>query len=92
MAAAGRPERYPGYVAWEPSDVRVDSAGPVDIGLDGEALSMATPLLFRVQPGALRIRLPEGAPGLSPAAGDLRARGALRELRATAAGRSGSRT
>ncbi|MGY1616765.1 diacylglycerol/lipid kinase family protein [Geodermatophilus sp. SYSU D00691] len=90
-AAAGRPERYPGYVAWEPSAFQVDSADPVDVGLDGEALRMAPPLRFAVRPGALRIRLPEGALGLSPAARDVRARAALRELRLAASGRSGSR-
>jgi diacylglycerol kinase family enzyme len=90
-AAACRPDRYPGYVAWEPSAFQVDSANPVDIGLDGESLRMAPPLRFTIRPGALRIRLPEGAPGLSPAARDVRARGALRELRLAASGRSGSR-
>jgi diacylglycerol kinase family enzyme len=90
-AAAGRPDRCPGYVAWEPSAFQVDSANPVDIGIDGEALRMAPPLRFTIRPGALRIRLPEGALGLSPAARDVRAREALRELRSAASGRSGSR-
>jgi len=90
-AAAGRPDRYRGYVAWEPSVFDVDSANPVDMGVDGEALRMTPPLRFTIRSGALRVRLPEGALGLSPAARDLRARGALRELRLAASGRSGGR-
>jgi hypothetical protein len=39
----------------------------VPVGLDGEAVRMAPPLRFATRPGALRVRLPAGAPGVSPA-------------------------
>src|SRR3954471_8274225 len=55
--AAGRPERFPGYVAWEPSTFEVDSGSPIDAGIDGEAVRMLPPLRFTIRPGALRIRL-----------------------------------
>jgi diacylglycerol kinase family enzyme len=57
-AARGHPERIPGSVAWEPLRFEVDSGGPIDVGIDGEALGMAAPLRFTIWPGALRIRVP----------------------------------
>jgi diacylglycerol kinase family enzyme len=78
--AAGHPERFPGYVAWEPSTFEVDSGSPVDAGIDGEAVRMQPPLRFTIRPGALRIRLPRKASGLSPAARELQRRARLREL------------
>jgi hypothetical protein len=72
------PERVPGFIAWEPSTFEVDSAGALDAGIDGEALSLEPPLRFTARPAALRIRLPVHASGLSPAARDLRTRATLR--------------
>lgn len=66
--AARRPERFPGYAAWEPSTFEVDSGDLIDVGIDGEAVRMAPPLRFVIRPGAMRIRLPRHASGLSPAA------------------------
>lgn len=85
-AASGRPERFPGSVVWEPSTFEVDSGGPIDVGMDGEALRMAAPLRFTIRPGALRIRLPRET-RLSPAARPLRPRSALRDLLRSALGR-----
>jgi diacylglycerol kinase family enzyme len=68
--AAGRPDRVPGYLAWEALTLDVDSGGPVDAGIDGEAVRMTPPLHFTIRPAALRIRLPEHASGLSPAAAE----------------------
>jgi diacylglycerol kinase family enzyme len=68
--AAGHPERYPGYLAWEPVGFEVDAGDLVDVGIDGEALRMSPPLRFATRPGALRIRVP--ATGLSRTAGELR--------------------
>jgi diacylglycerol kinase family enzyme len=78
--AAGRPERVPGFAAWEVPAFEVDSGDLVHLGMDGEALSMAPPLRFTLRPGALRIRLPRHAGGLSPAAREQRARARLRGL------------
>jgi diacylglycerol kinase family enzyme len=69
--AAGHPERYPGYLAWEPLTFEVDSGDVVDAGTDGEALRMSPPLRFAARPGALRIRVPQDATGQSPAAREL---------------------
>jgi diacylglycerol kinase family enzyme len=89
--AADRPERFSGYVAWEAATFEVDSEGPVDLGLDGEALRMSPPLRFTIRSGALRVRLPEHAVGLSPAGRDLRLRSTLRDLRPDPTGPSGGR-
>jgi diacylglycerol kinase family enzyme len=78
--AAGRPDRLPGFVAWEPLTFEVDSGDLVAAGIDGEALRMRPPLRFTIQPGALRIRLPQHARGLSPAARELRMRARRRGL------------
>jgi diacylglycerol kinase family enzyme len=91
-AAAGRPERFAGFLSWEPEAFEVTSGDAIDLGADGEALRMAPPLRFTARPGALRVRLPHQAIGLSPAARDLRMRSALRELHHTAAGRPGGTT
>lgn len=78
-AASGHPETFPGSVAWEPSTFEVDSSGPIDVGMDGEALRMAAPLRFTIRPGALRVRLPQET-RLPPAARSLPARSTLRDL------------
>ena len=56
--AAGAIQRFPPALGWTTPRVRVDSGGPVEIALDGEAVVMDPPLLFESRPGALRIRLP----------------------------------
>jgi diacylglycerol kinase family enzyme len=78
--AAGRPDRLPGFVAWEPLTFEVDSGDSVDVGIDGEALRMRPPLRFTIRPGALRVRLARHASGLSPAARVLRRRARVRNL------------
>lgn len=77
-AAADRDGAVPGLLAWEPSSFEVDSGGPVDAGIDGEAVRLSPPLRFSTRPAALRIRLPEHVSGISPAARMLRARDRLR--------------
>lgn len=63
----GQAGRYPGLLSWSAREFEVRSSGPVEVGLDGEALVLDPPLRFASLPGALRVRLPRGA-GLSPAA------------------------
>ena len=53
---------------WSAAAFEVDSTGPVALGIDGEAVRMAPPLRFESRPGALRVRLPAAARGLSPSA------------------------
>jgi diacylglycerol kinase family enzyme len=52
---------------WTAAEFEVTAAGPVPVGLDGEAVRMTPPLRFATRPGALRVRLPARAPGVSPA-------------------------
>jgi diacylglycerol kinase family enzyme len=69
LEAAGRIHRFHGYQAWSTPEFVVDSADPlIDVGVDGEALRLQTPLRFRSLPGVLRVRVPLSAPGASPAA------------------------
>jgi diacylglycerol kinase family enzyme len=65
---AGRPERFRGWHEWTAPELVVDSSGPVEAGVDGEALTFDPPLRFRSLPAAVRVRIPVHAPGLSPAA------------------------
>jgi diacylglycerol kinase family enzyme len=67
LELVGQAERYPGLLSWSSPEFEVRSRGPVEVGLDGEALVLEAPLHFASMPGALRVRLPRGA-GLSPAA------------------------
>lgn len=68
-----------GWTAWTVPDLVVESDAPVEIGVDGEALTLEPPLSFRIRPGALVVRVPAaslrrtvGVQVLSPAAvGDL---------------------
>ena len=66
LEATGRASRFPGFLEWTAPDFRIDSGAPVEIGVDGEALRLEPPLLFRTRPGALRVRLPRHAIGHSP--------------------------
>jgi diacylglycerol kinase family enzyme len=67
LELVGQTRRYPGLLSWSAREFEVHSGGPVEVGLDGEALVLEPPLHFASLPGALRVRLPRGA-GLSPAA------------------------
>ena len=62
------PALYEGYLSWATPVFEVTSASPIAVGLDGESLEMEPPLVFRSRPGVLRLRLPLGAIGYSPAA------------------------
>jgi diacylglycerol kinase family enzyme len=66
--ASGRNWRPPGWVEWADASFQLESGQPVEIGIDGEALVLDPPIRFRTLPGALRVRIPRGAPGYSPAA------------------------
>jgi len=68
LEATGRADRFPNYLEWTAPSFRIDSSGPVDIGVDGEAMKLEPPLVFETKPQALRIRMPREAIGLSPSA------------------------
>jgi diacylglycerol kinase family enzyme len=66
--AAGRNWRPPGWIEWADASFELRSDQPVEIGIDGEAMVLDPPIRFRTLPAALRVRIPLGAPGYSPAA------------------------
>ena len=66
--SAGQLERAGGWTEWTAPTFTVDSGGPVEAGVDGEALLLDPPLDFRLLPAAVRVRIPTSAPGYSPAA------------------------
>jgi diacylglycerol kinase family enzyme len=68
LQAVGQAGRFRGWIRWDDTRFEVRSGAPVEIGIDGEALAVDPPLELRILPGALRVRIPRGAPGRSPAA------------------------
>lgn len=42
--AAGQLARYPGFHEWTAPDFRVEAGGPIEAGVDGEALVLESPL------------------------------------------------
>jgi len=68
LQAIGQARRFPGWLEWTAPRFEVTSAARVEIGVDGEALVMDSPLVFESRPGALRVRLPRRALRVSPAA------------------------
>ena len=69
LGTIGQHRRFGGVLQWSCLEFEVRATGPVAVGLDGEALILAPPLLFVCLPGALRVRLPRHATGVSPAGG-----------------------
>ncbi len=76
-----RPRRRP-VRQWETPGFRVEATRPVPVGIDGEAALLDPPLVFRVRPAALRVRIAASHPGASPSA--VEPVGALAALRALA--------
>jgi diacylglycerol kinase family enzyme len=68
LNAVGQVRRFHGWDEWTARRFQIDSERPVEIGIDGESLTMDPPLVFESMPGALRVRLPSHAIGRSPAA------------------------
>jgi diacylglycerol kinase family enzyme len=61
-------QSHRGLRHWSCLEFEVHSDGCIAVGLDGEALVLTPPLRFASLPGALRVRLPRHARGVSPAA------------------------
>jgi len=57
-APAGSPR--PAGWAWSARSLSVEASGPVPAGVDGEAVTLAPPLHFTIQPKALRVRIAPG--------------------------------
>jgi diacylglycerol kinase family enzyme len=92
LEATGQVRRFTGWVEWSSPRFVVSSAAPVQIGVDGEALTMDPPVVFESRPGALRVRLPRQNLRLSPAARtvQLLSGSTIAELGRVAAGRVGT--
>jgi diacylglycerol kinase family enzyme len=88
LQALGQVRRFAGWSEWTSERFTVESTGPVAAGIDGEAVVLEPPLEFRIDPAALRVRLPPRVVGLSPAAlAPGFTRSAFRDLWQIAAGR-----
>jgi diacylglycerol kinase family enzyme len=73
---------------WSAPAFRVDASAPVPAGVDGEAAILDPPVLFRVRPAVLRVRIAAHHPGASPSSVEpVGALAALRVLVRIAAGR-----
>ena len=53
---------------WTTPEIELNAPGPVAAGIDGEATMLEAPLLFRIRPLALRVRIAAHHPGVSPSA------------------------
>ena len=91
LEAVGQLRRFPGWMEWQAPRFEVGSAGPLHIGIDGEAAVLDPPLRFTVRAGALRVLLPRRRLRQSPAAAALHltSRSVLADLAGIAAGRIG---
>jgi len=67
LEAAGRVQRFASWSEWTTSEFEVHSSGPVEIGVDGEAMTLQPPVHFVTRPDTLTIRLPRTATRRSPA-------------------------
>lgn len=63
LELAGRIGEFRGLHEWTTAEVEVRSPRPVEIGIDGEAVTIDPPLRFVSRPRALTVRLPRSAAG-----------------------------
>jgi diacylglycerol kinase family enzyme len=52
---------------WATPEFAIESDGQVPVGVDGEALTMPSPVTLQIRPGVLRVRIAPQHPGASPA-------------------------
>jgi diacylglycerol kinase family enzyme len=67
LSTAGRGSAYSGWHEWTTRTLEVGSSRPIDMGIDGEAVTLDPPVRLDITPGALRVRIPAHHPGVSPA-------------------------
>jgi diacylglycerol kinase family enzyme len=66
--STGQARRPRGWIEWTDTNFEVRSDRPIEVGVDGEAVVLDSPIQFRTAPAALRVRIPHHARGYSPAA------------------------
>ena len=72
---------------WSAPAFEVTASGPVPAGVNGEALTLETPVRFAIRAGVLRVRIAPHHPGASPSAAEPEGMaGAIRALWRIAAG------
>jgi diacylglycerol kinase family enzyme len=67
LSTAGRGSAYSGWREWTTTTLDVRSDEPIHLGIDGEAVTLDSPVRLEVQPAALRVRIAPHHPGVSPA-------------------------
>jgi diacylglycerol kinase family enzyme len=67
LSTAGRGSAYAGWHEWTTTELEVRSSQSIDLGIDGEAVTLDSPVRLEVQPAALRVRIAPHHPGVSPA-------------------------
>ena len=68
LPAGGRRLIQRPWREWSTPAFEVDADGPIAAGIDGEAVTLDSPLRFRILPAALRVRIAAAHPGASPSA------------------------
>ena len=66
LETAGQVRKFPGWQEWSTPRFEITSSGPVQIGVDGEALTMESPVVFEIIPAALTVLLPPQCSGAFP--------------------------
>jgi diacylglycerol kinase family enzyme len=62
-----RGTRATGLTVLTAANIVITADAPlIPVGIDGEAVSMSTPVLCSIRPGALRVRVPRDRPGVTP--------------------------
>lgn len=61
LELAHRPQLFPGWTEWSTGQLDLGADGPIEAGVDGEAVTLQPPCQFRVLSQAVRIRIPATA-------------------------------
>ncbi len=68
LETAGRGPSFSGWHEWTAPTLEIRSGVPVNAGIDGEAVTLTSPVRLEAMPGALRVRVAAHHSGRSPAA------------------------
>ncbi len=85
--AAGAIDRYSGWEQWETQTFDIASGSAVSMGIDGETVSMESPLRFEIHAGAFTVAVPEGTPH-GPSVSPIGTVGSIGDLWAITVGRT----